>query len=260
MSGWAFDLAGVSVTLGRTAALRDVDLSIASGEAVALIGPSGSGKTTLLRTLTGAVEPSAGTLRVGGSELGRLDERARRSVRASVGFVHQDLALVPVLRVLQNVVAARLGRDGVLSGLRRVALPRAAEVREVHALLERVGIDDLLYQRVDHLSGGQQQRVAIARALYQEPRALLADEPVSAVDPVRSRAIVDLLLELARERGATLVASLHDVDLARERFPRIVGLREGRVELDARSPGDGRPVHLDPDALDRLFRDGAAGV
>ncbi|MEM1450860.1 MAG: ATP-binding cassette domain-containing protein [Planctomycetota bacterium] len=257
MSGWTFDLAGVSVTLGRTRALQDLDLTIEAGEAVALIGPSGAGKTTLLRTLAGALEPSAGAVRLGGSNLADLGERERRDLRASIGFVHQDLALVPVLSALANVTAGRLGRDGLFAGLRRVALPRAAEAEEVHALLERVGIGEELYHRVDRLSGGQQQRVAIARALYQEPRALLADEPVSAVDPVRSRAIVDLLLDLARERGATLVASLHDVDLARERFPRIVGLREGRVELDARS-ADGGPVELDGGSLERLFRDGAA--
>jgi phosphonate transport system ATP-binding protein len=105
----------------------------------------------------------------------------------------------------------------------------------VHALLERVGVEDKLFQRTDTLSGGQSQRVAIARALYQRPAVLLCDEPVASVDPARAQAVVELLVEVARERGLALVVSLHDLDLARAHFPRIVGLRAGRVVFDART-------------------------
>ena len=110
-----------------------------------------------------------------------------------------------------------------------------AEKERVHGLLKRVGIGEKVFTRVDHLSGGQQQRVALARALYQEPRAILADEPVSAVDPERARDLLELLTSIAREEGVTLVMSLHDVELARLFFDRVIGLREGRVVFDGRA-------------------------
>jgi phosphonate transport system ATP-binding protein len=230
-----FELAGLSVSLGGREVLRGVDLRVERGEAVALVGPSGAGKTTLLRVLGGSILPARGTARIDGVDLAALRPRERRAVRARLGFVHQDHSLVPVLRVSQNVLAGRLGRVGFLGGLRRVLLARRSEVVDVHTLLERVGIGEKLFQRTDTLSGGQQQRVAIARALYQEPTALLADEPVASVDPARARDLVELLTRLAREEGLTLVASLHDLELAREFFPRIVGLRGGEVTYD----GDG---------------------
>jgi phosphonate transport system ATP-binding protein len=129
----------------------------------------------------------------------------------------------------------RLGEHGLVGGLRSVFLPKRAALLEVHALLERVGVEDKLFQRTDTLSGGQSQRVAIARALYQRPAVLLCDEPVASVDPARAQAVVELLVEVARERGLALVVSLHDLDLARAHFPRIVGLRAGRVVFDART-------------------------
>ncbi|MFM7281938.1 MAG: ATP-binding cassette domain-containing protein, partial [Planctomycetia bacterium] len=126
--------------------------------------------------------------------------------------------------------------------------PPRAELQEIRALLDRVGISDRLHERTDRLSGGQRQRVAIARALHQEPQLLLADEPVSSLDPLRSRQTIQLLIALARERGITLVVSLHDLPLAREFFPRLVGLREGRVLFDA------APEHLSEAQLTELYR------
>ena len=246
----------MSVTLGATAALRDVDLRVDAGEAIAIIGPSGAGKTTLLRVLAGVLDPDRGSASVDGVPLAGLTQRERQAIRASIGFVHQDHALVPVLRVLQNVIAGRLGKAGLSAGLRRMVFPLTEEREAVHATLERVGIGETLYKRVDRLSGGQQQRVAIARALYQEPRALLADEPVASVDPVRSRAIIQLLIDVAKERGATLIASLHDVELAVEFFPRIVGVRDGRVVFDVRADEHGTHAGLDKAMLQELYEQG----
>lgn len=229
----AFDLRGAGVRYGELSALADVDLSIAPGEAVAFVGPSGSGKSTLLGLLNGTRRPTSGSVVVDGADLATLSGRELRAVRARIGFVHQDLALVPNLRVIQNVMAGRLGRQGVLGSIRSMLVPSAAEAERVHELLERVGIGDKLYQRTDRLSGGQRQRVAIARALYQDPVALLADEPVSSVDPARARDTVELLTGISAERGLTLGMSLHDLDLARGHFPRLVALRAGRVVLDA---------------------------
>jgi phosphonate transport system ATP-binding protein len=126
--------------------------------------------------------------------------------------------------------------------------PTSADLDRAHRLLERVGIPEKLCLRTDSLSGGQQQRVAIARALFQAPHALLADEPVASVDPTRARAVLSLMKEIAEERGLTLVASLHDIQLARELFPRLVGLRGGRLIFDSPT------AQVDDAALEALYR------
>ena len=219
--------------LGRGEVLRSVDLDVAPGERIALVGPSGAGKTTLLRVLNGVVKPTAGEAFADGIDLAALEGRALREARARVGFVHQDHALVPNLRVWQNVLSGKLGRRGLFASLRSMSFPRGEDLELAYAILERVGIADKLYQRTDTLSGGERQRVAIARALFQDPVALFADEPVASVDPARARDVITLLTSLAEERGLTLIASLHDLALAKEFFPRVVGLRDGVKMLDA---------------------------
>jgi len=228
----SFSLETVTVRYRAVTALDSVCLGIAPGERVGLVGPSGAGKTTLLRLLNGTVRASSGRVSVGDLDLGRLSGRDLRRVRATIGFVPQDLGLVPNLRVSQNVLSGRLGSLGRLASLRAMLYPARADLVRVHEILDRVGIPEKLFERTDRLSGGQQQRVAIARSLMQNPAALLADEPVSAVDPARAHDTVSLLSEVSAERGITLVMSLHNLDLERERFPRLVGLRDGRVVFD----------------------------
>lgn len=224
---------GAGVRFRDTPALQDVDVDVGAGAAVALVGPSGAGKSTLLRLFAGALSPTTGTASIDGTPWSALDGKALRRARTRIGFVHQDLALIPNLRVVSNVVAGSLGTTGILGALRTVLRPRRADVHRAHALLERVGIADKLFERTDTLSGGQQQRVAVARALFQQPAVLLADEPVSSVDPARARDTVELLTRISREDGLTLVMSIHNLELARAFFPRIVGLRRGRVAFDA---------------------------
>ena len=228
----ALCLDAVSVRYGDVAALDNASLSIAPGEAVGLVGPSGAGKTTLLRLFNGSVRPTAGRAVVLGNDVAALSSRELRRLRASVGFVHQDHSLVPNHRVIRNVLAGKLGQRSLFGALRMMLLPSRAEAAAVHRILERVGVQEKLYERTDRLSGGQRQRVAIARALYQGPAALLADEPVASVDPARARDTVALLASISRERGLTLCMSLHNLDLAREFFPRLIGMRRGRVVFD----------------------------
>ncbi len=226
------ELRGVTHSYNGHAAVEAATLEVRSGEAVALVGPSGAGKTTLLRLMNGTLRPSVGTVVVDGRTLGDLSENELRRVRAHIGFIHQDLDLVPNLRVSQNVLAGKLGRLSFFQSLRAMLMPARADLELAHRILERVGIAEKLFERTDTLSGGEQQRVAIARALFQEPTALLADEPVSSVDPARARDTVALLTSISRERGLTLVMSLHNLELAREFFPRLIGLREGRILFD----------------------------
>lgn len=252
----AFSLSGVTVSYGGKRALDSIDLEIKAGERIALIGSSGAGKTTLLRVLAGAVAPTSGTVAFGGTAIGQMTSVERRRFQTGIGFVHQDHALVPSLRALNNVVAGRLGARGFWSGLRSVIWPSRRESEAVHEVLERVGISDSLYQRTDRLSGGERQRVAIARALYQEPSVLLADEPVASVDPTRARGIVELLVQLSVERSIPLVTSLHDVDLARSHFDRLIGLKHGRVVLDTHPSGAAEGdegIDLEDDALEALY-------
>ncbi len=247
MSGASLEFDGVTVRYGETIGVADVDLRIDPGAQVALVGPSGSGKTTLLR-LAGAIrEPTKGRVRVDGTDLSQLSPKELRRFRSTVATIYQDLRLVPELRVYQNVAAVRAGRRSFLGLLRDLFLPSGGSVAQIHEILESVGIEEKLYHRTNQLSGGQQQRVAIARSLYQEPAVLLADEPVSSVDPARARDVVRLLCDAAREREITLVMSLHNLELARDHFSRLVGLRNGRVMFDD------DPSNLSSEAFTRLY-------
>ena len=254
-----FGIRSVSHQFNGTAALDTVQLDVRQGEAVALVGPSGAGKTTLLRLLNGSLRPTSGSIALKGRDLAEFAPRALRDARSRIGFVHQDLSLIPNLRVSQNVIAGRLGRLSFLQSVRAMVFPARADVARAHELLERVGIPEKLFERTDSLSGGQQQRVAIARALFQDPEAILADEPVSSVDPARAEDTVRLLSEISRERGLTLVLSLHNLDLARRFFPRLVGMREGEVRFDHSSDevDDGCFRKLYDLARDEMMKDGA---
>ncbi len=218
-------------------AVNGVDLTVRPGEKVAVIGPSGAGKTTLFRLLNLTVRQTSGRLWIAGQEIGDLHGARLREMRRKIGTVYQQHNLVPRLRVIHNVLAGRLGTWSLRQALRSLVRPRDEDVRAAHRALSQVGIPEKLWARTDELSGGQQQRVAIARVLLQNPEVILADEPVSSVDPTLAHGIVKLLVELCSTFHKTLVMNLHSVDLALAYFPRIIGFRDGQIVFD-RSPAE----------------------
>ena len=227
----SFELQGVGLThAGGGIALRGVTLAARQGEAIALIGPSGAGKTTLLSVIGTALAPSQGGRSVLGDEVPASSAGAPRLLRARIGTVHQAPPIPPRQRVVTAVLAGRLGRWPAWKALASLLYPQdTAGAREA---LARVQLADKLFARCDQLSGGQLQRVGIARVLYQQAELILADEPVAALDPALALSTVQLLVHEAAARGATLVASLHAVDLALACFARIVGIRDGAITFD----------------------------
>jgi phosphonate transport system ATP-binding protein len=213
-----------------TVAVDDVTLNIQAGERVAVIGPSGAGKTTLFRLLNVTLRPTSGRLWFDEAALEHLSGRRLRHLRRRIGTVYQQHNLVPQLRVIHNVLTGRLGRWSLPRALLSLVSPQECPVALM--ALEQVGIPEKLYTRTAHLSGGQQQRVAIARVLVQDPDVILADEPVSAVDPTLGRTILELLVQLAERHKKTLVANLHAISFALDFFPRVIGFRHGQVVFD----------------------------
>jgi phosphonate transport system ATP-binding protein len=222
---------------GNLSAVNRVDLKIDPGEKVAVIGPSGAGKTTLFRMLNLTVRLTSGKLWIAGQEVGALRGARLRAMRRKIGTVYQQHNLVPRLRVVHNVLAGRLGARSLFQAVRCLVRLREEDLRAAHQGLSQVGIPEKLWARTDELSGGQQQRVAIARVLLQNPEVILADEPVSSVDPTLAHGIVNLLVGLSSTFQKTLVMNLHSVDLALAFFPRVIGFRDGQVVFD-RSPGE----------------------
>lgn len=230
---------------GETAvlAVNDVSFSLQKGEFVTLLGPSGAGKSTLLRCINGLTRADSGTVTVNGQSV--TDLAKLRGIRQKTGMIFQNFGLVDRLSVLHNVLCGRLSYNGTLRSSLRIFPKRDLELA-LHCL-ERVGLSDKIYSRADQLSGGQRQRVGIARALAQEPDIILADEPVSSLDPSASRNILEILREVNAKDGITILVSLHNVHLAREFGERIIGMREGRVIFDGSISG------LEQSRLDYIY-------
>jgi phosphonate transport system ATP-binding protein len=221
---------GLSKTYaGTVVALRSIDVDVKDGEFLVILGPSGAGKSTLMRCLNRLVEPTAGRIVHDGAEI-TGHARKLRDVRRDFGMVFQQFNLVKRLSVLTNVLTGRLAYR---SAWRSLAYSFAAEDRRIAVeCLARVNMEHKAFQRADTLSGGEQQRVAIARALAQQPKVILADEPVASLDPKIARQVLTYLREVARELGITVLCNLHQVDYAREFGERIVGMSQGTVVFD----------------------------
>jgi phosphonate transport system ATP-binding protein len=225
--------------------LSDVSLEFMVRTITAVIGPSGTGKSTLIRCINRLVEPTSGSIMFEGRELVHLSRATLREARRRIGMVFQEYNLVERLTVMENVLCGRLGYVSAWKAWRRKFAPE--DIALAFDLLGVVGLAALADARADSLSGGQRQRVGIARAVMQQPSLLLADEPTSSLDPKTSSEIMQLLTDIARERGISVIVNMHDVELAKRFADRIVGMAGGGIVFDA------APSRLSDEVLKQIY-------
>jgi phosphonate transport system ATP-binding protein len=230
-----------------TVALSEINLDFCTDRFAVLIGPSGAGKSTLMRLLNGLLRPTQGRVFLGDLELSRASEARVRQARRQIGMVFQQFSLVKRLSALENVLTGRLGyMNPLASSLKRYS---RSDRELAMFLLERVGLADQAWQRADTLSGGQQQRVGIARALAQQPRLILADEPISALDPKSAEQVMEILRDIQSQDGIAVICNLHHLETVRHYADRVVALKRGRVVFDGPVAG------LDPEVSHALYYD-----
>ena len=237
---------------GEVLALNDISFTVKRGEFLVLLGLSGSGKSTLLRCINRLIEPTAGTIIFDGIDVTRASSRQLRQVRRRMAMIFQQFNLVKRSTVLTNVLSGRLGyMSPAASAIHKFA---KQDIDMAMANLSRVGIPEQAYKRADELSGGQQQRVGIARALMQEPDLLMADEPVSALDPATSHSIMQHLEAMNREDSVTVITSLHFLSLARRYGTRILALKDGEIVFE------GLPTEIDEAKFKEIYGEEAEEV
>lgn len=210
-----------------TLALDNININIERGEIVALIGPSGSGKSTLMNLITGTVKPDSGEILVDNSEISKF---SNKEFAKKVGMLRQQFDLVENINVIHNVLIGRFNEWGFWKSF--ISLFKPQDIEYAQTALKKIGMEDKIFEPTSELSGGQQQRVAIARLLVQNPLLILADEPVSSLDPVNARNVLSLITELAKNEQKTLVASMHSVEFSKEFFERIIGMKYGKIIFD----------------------------
>lgn len=246
--GATLKLRGLTCRFATGTAVDAVSLEIPYGQMVGVIGRSGAGKSTLLRMVNRLQQPTSGEVSFGALQVTQLRGRPLRDWRRTCAMVFQQFNLIPRLDVLTNVLMGRLNHRGQLSSLLGLFSP--AERAMALATLDRFDLGRVALQRAGTLSGGEQQRVAICRALVQQPRLVLADEPVASLDPGNARVVMNALRGINRDDGLTVLCNLHDLGIARAYCDRIVALHRGRVVFD------GSPDGLDPDVLRSVYGTG----
>jgi len=228
-----------------TQALKNVSFEVADGEFLAVIGLSGSGKSTLLRCINRLIEPTSGAIYWNGENIAAASGGDIRKIRRQIGMIFQQFNLVKRSPVITNVLSGRLGYVRTLPSLLGIwsSEDRALAMEN----LDQVGLAEKAHVRADSLSGGQQQRVGIARALMQQPRLMLADEPVASLDPVLAHSILKYLEQLNKERGITILCSLHFLDLVHRYATRAIALKDGQVVFE------GLPKEIDDDQFKAIY-------
>jgi phosphonate transport system ATP-binding protein len=235
-----------------TVALKNVSFTVQEGEFLAIIGLSGSGKSTLLRCINRLIDPTEGRILWDDQDITAASGKELRAIRRQIGMIFQQFNLVKRSTVMTNVLSGRLGYAHPVSSLFH-RFPAEDRQRALNAM-ERVGIAEKANNRADQLSGGQQQRVGIARALMQEPKLMLADEPVASLDPVLAHSILRYLERLNREDGITVLCSLHFLDLVHRYGTRVVGLKDGELVFE------GLPSELTPEKFKEVYGEEAEVV
>ncbi|MDR3581259.1 MAG: phosphonate ABC transporter ATP-binding protein [Oryzomonas sp.] len=221
---------GLTLGYGCKEVVKGVDLTIRKGEFLSIIGPSGVGKSTLLMGINATTSIMGGSLKVLGKDVGSIRHNDLKALRARLGVIFQGFNLVSRLSVLDNIASGMLHRKPLLSALFKHYTHLQYE--ELYEYMKVVGIENEALSRCDRLSGGQKQRVAIARAIAQHPEVILADEPISSLDPVSARTVLETLKNANERYGITVIANLHQLDYAREFCSRVVGLNAGRIVYD----------------------------
>ncbi len=245
------EVRNVTRRFGKKVAVSRVSIDIAEGQMVGVIGRSGAGKSTLLRMINRLTDPSEGRIFFGGVEVSALRGAALRNWQRDCAMIFQQFNLVPRLDVLTNVLLGRLNHRSTVLNL--LSLFSREERIMAIAALERLDIAGTALQRAGTLSGGQQQRVAIARALMQEPKIILADEPIASLDPLNAKIVMDSLRDINVREGITVVTNLHTLDTARHYCSRIIGMAAGEVVFD------GPPEDLSAEAVRMIYGAAAGG-
>lgn len=229
-----------------TEAIKSISMNAAAGEIVAIIGRSGAGKSTLLRCINGLQPASAGKIVLDDDDITAASEAELRKIRRKIGFIWQEYNLVERLPALTNVLTGRLGYNTAWQSALGF-FDRSEREIALHNL-ERVNLLHRANQRADRLSGGEKQRIAIARAMSQQPKIVLADEPVASLDPELAEQVMSVLARVAREDGVLTLINIHHVDLARRFADRLIGIAQGVVVFD------GPPEALDESTMDKIYR------
>ena len=239
------EIKNLTVEYGNFRAIDNVSFTIKDGEFVAVIGSSGGGKSSLMKAINLLVKPKSGSIKIDDEEMTALSSRKLRMKRRKIGFVFQDYNLIDRLSVIENVLTGRLGYKSSLKSL--LGMFSKEEYENAEKALEKVGLSEKLFVRGDELSGGQKQRVAIAKALVQEPKIILADEPVASLDVNSSKIIMEYVKEINRVQGITVIINIHDVNIALKYADRVIALKKGKIVFD------GKGSEITDDVLKRVY-------
>ena len=239
------EIKNLTVEYGNFRAIDNVSFTVKDGEFVAVIGSSGGGKSSLMKAINLLVKPKSGSIKIDGEEMTELSSRKLRMKRRKIGFVFQDYNLIDRLSVIENVLTGRLGYKSSFKSL--LGIFSKEEYENAEKALEKVGLSEKLFVRGDELSGGQKQRVAIAKALVQEPKIILADEPVASLDVNSSKIIMEYFKEINRVQGITVIINIHDVNIALKYADRVIALKKGKIVFD------GKGSEITDDVLKRVY-------
>lgn len=225
--------------------LKGMDAHINEGEFVVVIGPSGAGKSTFIRCMNGMVNLSSGEIIFDGEEMSKLRGKKLRRARAKIGMIFQHYNLIGRTNVIKNVLHGKLGQVSFIQSA--FGLYAEKDKQEAYQLLKTVGLSEHIYKKAKDLSGGQMQRVGICRAMMQNPKLLLADEPIASLDPKSAQLVMDLIYQMVKERDLTCIMNLHQVDVAKKYATRIIGIKDGQIVYD------GRPEALTDAMINHIY-------